>query len=603
MTFIDAEQACGYPPIGSLAAVGDGRSLALLAADGAVIWFCPGRFDGPPLFWSLLDDQKGGFACIGAAEPIATSMRYLPDTAVVEQEWQTTTGTARAIVCMEWPGAEGQQRFLWHVTGVTGHTEINVGLLPKPDFGRGISEFQLDSNTCLGRAGDYAMKFQGACSLVNNNGRVQGRVSIGANEEAFFYLSISAADTNTDGVALSSIGHRIARTMTAWQDWVSAIQWEGPYRETVIRSAITLKLLIYEPTGAVVAAGTAGLPEDIGGVRNWDYRFTWFRDAGLVLDALLSLGCEREAHRWAEWMQNVIARYGTPVQVFYTVDGGLSPSEQLQQHVDGYRQSRPVRTGNAADKQFQLDVYGELLECVFICDTMQDDDMRQHWDHLRTAADFIAGHWQEPDCGIWEVRSTPQHFVHSKVAAWTGLHRALWLQVRHDLEGNHDHWRQQADAIRAEVLQRGVSRDGTRFTRSYEDPGVDASLLLLARFGFVDGDDRRFQNTVDAIRKGLGVGDPSDGLLRRYARTSDDGLPGEEGAFLVCSFWLVDALVRGGRRSEAELIFSRLLSLQGKCGLYAEEISSWTREQLGNVPQAFSHVGLINAALALLDRR
>ena len=587
-----------YPTLESLAAIGDGRSLTLLAPDGTLEWFCPVRFDHPPLLWSLLDRQNGGRLCIAAKNPTSSSMRYWSETAVLEYEWITSDGTARAQVCMQWPESDGQQRLLWLITGVKGSTEIYLDFLPRPGFSRETTPFELDGDAVHFSTGEHRASFQTTGVVEPSPDGIHGQTTVKAGETVSFCLTVATEpNQKPDTVALSSVTQRVKDTAAAWQAWTAAIEWHGPYRDAVVRSAITLKLLIYEPTGAVVAAGTTGLPETIGGGRNWDYRFTWFRDAGLVLDALYTLGCEREAHRWAEWMQNTIMRHRTPLQVFYTVDGEAPPSEEALPDIEGYRQSAPVRIGNAADGQFQLDIYGELLECVFICDSMNDDVMRRHWDHLRQAADFIAAHWREPDHGIWEIRSKPQHFVHSKVAAWTGLQRALWLQSRHKLDCDSETWRKEAAAIKAEVMQRGVNKDRMRFMRAYDDPGVDASLLLLARYGFIEGTDSCFQNTVRTIQSDLGVGDANYGLLRRY--DDDDGLSGEEGTFTICSFWLVDALIRCGRTEEAEAVFQRLLSLQGSCGLYAEEIDPATGAQLGNTPQAFSHVGLISAAIAL----
>ncbi len=598
MACTDQDKSQGYPPIESLAAIGDGRSLALLAPDGTLEWFCPARFDHPPLFWSLLDRQNGGRLCIAANKPTSSSLCYWPETAVLEYEWTTSTGTARAHVCMQWPGPDDQQRLLWLVTGLAGSTEICLDFLLRPDFGYETAAFERDLDTVRFCVGRHRACFQTMGAVEPSSDAIRGKSTVKAGETLAFCLTIATEpDHKADTIALSSVAQRIKDTAAAWQAWTAAIEWSGPYREAVVRSAITLKLLIYEPTGAVVAAATAGLPEAIGASRNWDYRFTWFRDAGLVLDALYSLGCEREAHCWAEWMQSTIMRHGTPLQVFYTVDGEAPPSEEILPDIEGYRQSAPVRIGNAANDQFQLDIYGELLECVFICDSMNDDVMRRHWDHLRQAADFIAAHWREPDHGIWELRSEPQHFVHSKAAAWAGLQRALWLQSRHKLDCDSDIWRKEAAAIKNEVMQCGVNKARTRFMRAYDDPGLDASLLLLARFGLVEGTASCFQNTVDAIQRELVVGGPNSGLLRRY--DDDDGLSGEEGAFTICSFWLVDALARCGRTEEAEATFQRLLSQQGSCGLYAEEIDPATGAQLGNTPQAFSHVGLIGAAIAL----
>lgn len=589
------------PPIGSLGAIGDGRSLALIAPDGNVEWFCPGRFDAPPLVWPLLDRQRGGRFRIGPANGARTTMRYLEDSAVIECDWHAREGHARATLCMEWPPQGGQQRLLWMVRGVSGRVDLEVELVPSFDFGRTAARWRSTEGGVTLGAGEVDLCLQAPCQLDRTPDRAHGRMRLAAGDTACFCLSTGSSPDGRLAVPTSSLPARIDNTLAAWHDWSRTIDWAGRHREAVVRSAITLKLLIYEPTGALVAAGTTSLPEAIGGVRNWDYRYTWFRDAGLALSALFALGCRREAHAWAEWMQRTMLHHGVPLQVLYRVDGRQPPPESVVDNVAGYRGSLPVRVGNAAQVQLQLDMYGELLDCVFICDTMHDDAMRAHWNHLRPAADFIASHWREADSGVWEVRSEPQHFVHSKVRAWTGLQSALWLQRRHGLEGDGESWSREARALREDVLRHGLSADGKRFVRAYRQDAVDASLLLLARYGFVDGADERFANTVDAVRTQLGTGDRRDGLLRRYPEGCD-GLPGGEGAFTVCSFWLVDALVARGRRSEAEVLFDRLLALGGDLGLYGEQIDPRSGEQLGNFPQAFTHIGIIRAGLRLRGR-
>ncbi|MGQ9424330.1 glycoside hydrolase family 15 protein [Gilvimarinus sp. F26214L] len=593
---------CNYPPIGSLGAIGDGHSLALLASDGTVEWFCPERFDAPPLFWSLLDRNAGGYLRVGAQELTASCMSYHAETAVLNFEWRTETGSARACVCMEWPGDQGRQRMLWKITGVEGTTEIGIDLCPRPDFGRAACRMAVDLNRADIATEQYALSFRSSAALSQVGERIVGCHEVRTGDTAVFCLELVRQPAQDVNPPFRLVETAIESTVKAWEGWVAGIRWGGSYRDDIVRSAITLKLLIYEPTGAMVAAGTTGLPEEIGGVRNWDYRYTWFRDAGMVMDSLYAIGCEREAQRWAAWMQEVVVAHGMPLQVRYTVDRQPAATEVIISGAEGYRGSAPVRVGNAAAEQFQLDIYGELLECVFICDTMDDDTMRRHWDHLHQAADFIASHWQEADKGIWEVRSAARHLVHSKAAAWAGLQRALWMQAKHNLKGNVNAWRKAADSIKAQVLERGVSSDGKRFIRAYGDPRPDASLLLLARFGIVDGCDQRFRNTVRAVQEQLRMGDADSGLIRRYPADLDDGLPGTEGAFVICGFWLVDALSRMGRHDHASSIFRQLLSLQGSCGLYAEELDPRTKQHLGNFPQAFSHVGLINAALQLESR-
>lgn len=589
-----------YPPLESLAAIGDGRSMGLLAPDGTLEWFCPRRFDNPALLWSLLDRKQGGFLRVSAKDVQHSTMTYLAKSAVIEYQWKTDNATARAQVCMEWPRAEGQQRLLWSITGVNGVTEIFLKFSPKADFGREQHHVRLGPRAVYIKAGNDHMSFQSDVAVEHNDtGLIHTRHMLNADETINFCLSFAVEPSaKATPVDLSTIPQRIENTHVAWTSWADTIHWQGEYQNEVLRSAITLKLLMFEPTGALLAAGTTGLPEMIAGTRNWDYRYTWFRDGGLVLTTFSAIGRQDEAHKWAEWMENAILYHEPPLRPLYTIDGRQPPAEETLEHIEGYRRSTPVRVGNAARDQLQLDIYGEILACVYICDSMSDKARRRHWQHLRKAADFIADHWHEPDNGIWEVRSGRQHFVHSKVAAWCGLRRALWLRHRHDLDGDSANWQRQAEAIRAEVMQRGISEDGERFTRAYDDPGVDASLLLLARYGFVKGTDPLFQNTLDAVKGALGLAeDPR--LLRRYSTSSDDGLPGEEGAFLICSFWLVDALIRAERDTEAREIFNYLLSLAGPTGLYAEQIEAHTSAQLGNFPQAFSHVGLINAAIRI----
>lgn len=589
-----------YPPISSLAVVGDGHSLAVLAPDAAVEWYCPARFETPPLVWPLLDRRRGGRLRIGPAENAQGHVRYLDGTAALEYEWHTTHGRARARICMDWPAEGGQQRLLWWLEGLSGSVDFDVELEPRADFGRVPTALSVAGQNAGIDAGDVQLAFSADCALNRTDKGLHGRLTLRAGQSAAFCLSTStspgqAAVPTPTAEAVA----RVRRTIDAWRAWTAGIEWEGPYRDEVIRSAITIKLLIYEPTGAVVAAGTTSLPEDIGGVRNWDYRYTWFRDASLSLNALYALGCRREAHRWADWMQQIVMERGLPLRVLYRVDGGpIQPEEEIP-GIEGYRGSVPVRVGNAAETQLQLDLYGEVLSCVFICDSMGDAVMHRHWQHLKMLADFIASHWREADSGIWEVRDHRRHFVNSKAMAWLGLQRAIWFRDRHDLEGDRALWQREAQALRDEVLRCGLSSDGRHFTRAYGDPALDASLLRIATDGFMAGDSQLFRRTVAAIEEQLSPDSRFEGLLLRYRHEAGDGLPGAEGAFTICSFWLVEALVLAGRREKAQAVFEQLLALQGDLGLYGEEIDPATGHHLGNFPQAFTHIGLINAALRL----
>jgi GH15 family glucan-1,4-alpha-glucosidase len=589
-----------YPPIGALGAVGDGHSLALLGPDAAVEWFCPARFDTPPLIWPLLDRRRGGRLRIAPAMSGQCSVRYIEDTAVLEYDWRTEQGQVRLQVAMDWPVEDAQQRLLWQLECLSGRVDVEVEFAPSPDFGRIPAEVSVVERTAQIKAGELHLSFSSSCFLQPTSQGLLGKFTLEAGQTAGFCLSTSTSPGQpAEPVQATAVPARLERAIAAWREWSANIIWQGAYRDSVLRSAITLKLLIYEPTGAVVAAGTTSLPEDLGGVRNWDYRYTWFRDASLTLNALFGLGCRREAHRWAQWMQEAITGHGLPLRVIYRVDGGLIAPEQEIPGVEGYRGSLPVRVGNAAESQLQLDLYGEILDCVFICETMNDAAMRAHWPHLRKVADFIATHWREADSGIWEVRDYPRHFVHSKVMAWIGLQRAIWFRERHAFEGDGEWWKREAQALREEVLRCGIAEDGRHFTRAYGEPALDASLLRLPLGGFIHADSPLFAGTLAAISAELSPRKGLEGLLLRYRQHAGDGLPGAEGAFTLCSFWLVEALAAAGRQDEAQVLFERLLTLQGDLGLYAEEIDPANNQHLGNFPQAFTHIGLINTALRL----
>lgn len=590
-----------YPAIGSLAALGDGHSLALIGTDGGLEWFCPRRFDASPLIWPLLDRARGGRLRLVATGGATLETRYLDGTAVLEQRWTTPDGEARVSLGMVWPADDQRQNLLWCVEGISGELMFELMVEPAHGFGEAPVAWSLNEAGQL-QADEPPLRLDAECRFEDIGAGWRGRRSVKAGEHFTVALQIGL-DSSVLPAPLSpaQAWSRLAGTIDAWRVWSAKLRGPERHRDLIVRSAITLKLLIHQPTGAVVAAGTTSLPEAIGGTRNWDYRYTWFRDAGMTLAALFNLGCHDEAHRWAQWLQDTVERHGTPLQILYTVDGRPAPGERTIENVEGYCGSAPVRVGNAADTQRQLDIYGELLECVYICDSMKAPAMRAHWPHMRAAADFIAAHWREPDQGIWEVRSEPRQFVHSKVMAWAGLQRALWLQGRHDLKADVLTWRREAKAIREQVLREGLSADGRHFVRAYGEEGLDAALLLLARSGFVGGGDVLFRSTVDAVCDSLAIeGQPW--LLRRYHPHDSDGLSGREGAFLICSFWLVEALVVARAPTEAEALFERLRGLQGEFGLFAEEADPASGAQRGNLPQAFSHVGLINAAISLADR-
>ncbi len=588
-----------YPPIGDLAAIGDGRSLALLGQDGQVEFFCPLRFDAPPLVWPLLDRERGGRLSIAPVGDVVTSTSYLPDTAVLRCEHAGSRGRARSTVAMRWPPEPGVQEVLWLVEGVEGQLTFEVKLQPRADFGRRRTQLTLDRHLIACTGAHPSVELASALPADAVDGAAVGSAPLNAGQRWGFRLRVTdSAGGLTAGAEADSVARDLGDTERAWRDWTAALRYEGPAREAVIRSAITLKLLIFEPSGAVVAAGTTSLPEEIGGERNWDYRYTWLRDASFTLNALYALGCTAEARAYATWLCAATARHGLPLRVLYGIDGSAEFPEEELSDLDGYRGSRPVRVGNGAEAQLQLDSYGELLDCLTICESLGEDAMRSEWKHFRRLVDFVAENWSRPDSGIWEVRSHPRHFVHSKAMAWIALDRGCVLVERYGLDGDVDRWRDEADQLRQQIMSQGVT-DG-RFRRAYDDDSLDASLLMLPIAGFIGGDDPLMLATLDAILEQLRPTHSSyESLLLRYPVDNSDGLLGGEGAFALCSFWLVEALVLAKRHDEAQRAFDEVVGLAGTVGLFAEELDWTTGEQLGNTPQAFTHIGLINAALRL----
>lgn len=590
-------QEAHYKPLGDYGVIGNTHTAALVGRDGSIDWLCVPRFDSPSVFAAILDAEKGGHFELRPLGYRSSSQRYLTDTNVLVTRFQGPRGAVEVtdfMPCWERDGGiEALPEIHRRVTCLRGSCEMVVDFMPRLDYGRQVGRWCLASREVVVEGEGQRLSLRSPDRVLANVRRAATRFALREGETAVAVLSwgISDAETPPDEV--------LERTIRFWRNWARRMTYSGPHRDLVARSALTLKLLTYSPSGAIVAAPTTSLPEAIGGGRNWDYRYTWLRDATLTLDALYGLGYDEEAERFVDWIAAVAAREpAADLRVMYRVDGSSDLEETTLDHLEGYRGSRPVRVGNGAATQRQLDVFGEALHCLHFCRTHPYARDRGAWEVFAALADRVASEWWNPDSGIWEMRSAPRQFVHSKAMCWVALDRAYRAGCELGLQAHCERWQVTADEIRAEVLRRGYDEEVGAFVQAFGEPEPDASVLLLPLVGFVDAADPRMVSTVRWLRRTL----ERSGLLQRY-RQIDDGVGGPEGAFAACSFWLVRCLARMGERGEAGRLFERLLTYASPLGLYAEEIDPATGELLGNFPQAFTHIGLISAALDLYGSR
>jgi GH15 family glucan-1,4-alpha-glucosidase len=593
-----------YPPISSYALIGDSHSSGLVSREGSVDWACFRRFDAPSTFARILDWGSGGYCSLAPVGAEPAGRAYTPGTTILESEHEAGDARGRttdffAISDMSRAGEAGRvhppHQLIRIAEGVTGTTDWEF--ICRPCFEYGIVRPRV---TLVGErlgvlaGGPEAMTVASSVPLHAEDGAVRATFRLRDGERAWFALTAHRPeDVRIEALGDAHVDQRLARTRAFWTEWVEQCTYDGPYLDEVIRSAITLKALTNAPTGAIVAAPTTSLPEDVGGVRNWDYRYCWLRDSAFTLYALQLLGFSSEAEAFIEWLTRTTAGRADDLQVLYGIGGErLLPEIQLD-HLEGYRGSRPVRIGNAAARQFQLDAYGEVLDTVHVWRKAGGEIVPELWSFLRECVRCIRERWRDPDEGIWEVRGGPRHFVHSKAMCWVGVDRAIKMAQALGESEPLDEWRGLRDEIRGDVLERGFDRELGTFVQAYSSRSLDASAMLLPLMGFIRADDPKMISTVVAIQERL----TTDGLVHRYL--AEDGLPGEEGAFAICSFWLVDNLALQGRADEARALFERVCSLANDVGLLAEEIDPRTREQLGNFPQAFTHVALINGAFHL----
>jgi GH15 family glucan-1,4-alpha-glucosidase len=580
------------PRIEDHALLGDLHTAALVTTEGSIDWLCLPRFDSPACFAALLDTPDAGrWLLAPAAGGVCGARRHRGDTLVLETEWETAEGRVRVVDLM--PPRSGDPTVVRIVEGLSGAVPMRGELRIRFDYGRVVPWVRHHDGRVQALAGPDALWLDTPAPVEERDRSTVSEFTVRAGDRVPFVLTW--APGHRPAPAPVDAEQELARTVAFWERWVGVGERVGGrHAAAVTRSLVTLKALTYAPTGGIVAAATTSLPEQPGGPRNWDYRFSWLRDSTYTLQALLVAGHTEEARQWRDWLLRAVAGDPADLQIMYAVDGTRRLPELELPWLRGYEGSRPVRTGNAAAGQLQLDVWGEVLDGLHLAREAGLGTTDAAWELQTALMEHLEDHWQEPDDGLWEMRGDRRHFVHSKVMCWVAADRMVRGVRDHGLPGPADRWAQLRDTIRAEVLDQGVV-DG-HFVQSYGSTELDAALLLVPRVGFLPGDDPRVVATVDAVQREL----TRDGLVLRYRTTAaGDGLPGDEGVFLACSFWLVDALHGAGRRAEAAALFERLLDCRNDVGLLSEEWDPGTGRQLGNTPQAFSHFGLVVSAAQL----
>jgi len=608
-----------YPDISDHGLIGDLQTAALVANDGTIDFFCCPRFDSPSVFCSLLDAEKGGYFRVSpVADSYVSKQLYMPSTAMLITRFMTPDGVGEVLDFM--PVIEGaptdRHRLVRHLRVARGTMEFQVDVQPRFDYGRASHSVDItDSGAVFRTAGGMELTLH-TSSLGSPAERRAAVERVGDGLRATITMREGESGR---GVVLESMGGqpRVIKpaelqqladdTAAYWKAWLNRSTYTGRWREMVTRSAMTLKLMTYEPTGAPLAAATLGLPEQAGGERNWDYRFTWIRDGSLTMHALANLGYLQEAARFGVWLRDRVTesagRDGSgPIKIMYRVDGSSDLTEETLDHFEGWRGSRPVRIGNGAADQLQLDIYGEAADAIYTGDEMGLPIAHQGWLALTRITDWVADNWDQPDEGVWETRGGRRDFTYGRFQCWVALDRAIRLAERHGRPANIAKWAIERDRLYNQVMSRGWNDKVKAFTQHYTTDVLDSSLLLMPIEGFVSPVDPMWLSTLDAMNKEL----VSDSLVYRYnPAASPDGLHGDEGTFSLCTFLYVDALARAGKLDEAILVFEKMFTYGNHLGLFSEEIDA-TGGQLGNFPQAFTHLALINSAITLnreLDRR
>jgi len=595
---VATKRTAGYAAVGDYAAIGDGRTLALVARDGAIDWLCLPNLDSPTVFAALLDAERGGRFALAPEEPYVVERRYLPDTNLLETTFSTAAGAVRVTdaLTLTDAGLAPARELVRRIDGMAGSVALSWSVEPRFGYAKRTMRYGRRAGVAVASAGVDALAVcaWGAGDPAIAGGRIGARFSVAAGERALIALAAAHQEPLVLPGRLE-VEARLDATGAFWRRWTGGRGYSGPWREAVLRSALALKLLVHAPSGAIAAAGTTSLPETIGGERNWDYRFCWIRDSAFTLAALLALGCEAEAEAFFWWLLQASQLTHPRLQVLYRLDGG-SQARERELALDGYRGSQPVRVGNGAADQLQLDTYGDLFETAWLAHSRGVRLDPEAGRRLADMADLVCRVWREPDAGIWEVRSPPRHFTHSQMMCWVALDRACRLAAAGRIPGHGaQRWRSEAAAIRRFVEGRCWSDDKRSYLRAAGSEELDASILLAFQMGYSDPRDPRLRTTIDALQRELGRGP----LLYRYS--GEDGLAGGEGVFLACSFWLVDALARAGRTEQAGRTMEELLALANDVGLYAEEIDPDSGAFLGNFPQGLVHLALVNAAVSCAE--
>ncbi|MFW6074240.1 MAG: glycoside hydrolase family 15 protein [Chloroflexota bacterium] len=605
------ERPNSYHPIADYGIIGDTRGMALVNRHGGIDYCSLPHLDSPPFFLKMLDAERGGtFDIYPVDDDYRVDRRYIDDSNVLKTKFSTAEGEVELIDCFVVPGSTEQEeepphQILRLLECHSGRMDVTMCCRVTPDFARQQARATQEDGNIVWRWDGGEAWFAGNWDVEIDPDQPD-TITATMRMRTGDRLVAVVSDSQPVGVSPTMVGSHVHRAINFWRAWVRGCPYVGMYRDMVIRSALTLKLLTFRPTGAIVAAPTTSLPEHIGGERNWDYRYCWLRDSALTLWSFGLIGFVDEAHEFMHWILDRCFTDEDEVQIMYGLRGERDLTEYTLDHLSGYRNSRPVRAGNGAYQQKQLDIYGEILDTAYLFYVVwggleryseyRDRFEGPGWESFRNLADQVVERWMEKDAGIWEVRGEKQHFVYSKFMCWVALHRAIKIAERFDLPADLDTWRSTRDEIKRTVMERGYNEEIGAFTQTFDGDALDASVLLMPMVHFIRADHPKMASTIDRVNEHL----MPNGLVYRYlTEETDDGLSGDEGAFTMCSFWMVDNLVFRGEVSEARELFAGLIAHANDLGLYSEEIHPETGEFLGNFPQAFTHMALINAAINL----